>query len=111
MYLVIMEDVMFPTQRFFFGVSWEEYTKKDDGDFEIIVNEVTYLIPSTKAIESEYVTRTENIHQSDYRYKQRADETKDYFKALKQVGIDMKLNYSPQFRDGINPMKDNGRKD
>ena len=37
------------------------------------------------------------------------DKTTDYYKTVNDVlGIDMRLNHVPQFRDGVNPAKDHG---
>jgi len=106
MYLVILETIHFPNKIFYEGVSWEEYTKNEDGTFSLLVDNVNYIINSEVAIETDRFTRSENIHRDAYRYQRDSDNTKDYVKALSQVGIDITQNYSPQFRDGINPMKD-----
>jgi len=114
MYLVITDTVVFPDIVFYFGVSWILYTKREDKDFEITINGKIYVIDASNAIETDRFTRSDNIHQVDYQFQTREDDTPDVIKAMKEYcGIDMKLNYAPQFRDGVNPMKDNnnGSKD
>ena len=116
MYLVITDTVVFPDKVFYYGVSWTDldYTRREDGDFDIVVDSKIYTIDACNAIETHRFTRSANIHQSDYQFQTREDDTPDVIKAMKEhCGIDMKLNYAPQFRDGVNPMKDNndGSKD
>ena len=89
------------------GLSWEEFKEIKRLGYELVVNGVPYVIDGDNAIMSSKMTYTDNISRADYISNKYHDKTKDYYKKTKEVlGIDMTLNHSPQYRDGVNPAKD-----
>lgn len=95
----------------YIGLPWDEFKAINVPGFEIVIDKNVYIISKDDAIETMHFTRSENIPAADYRYKKQEDDTKDYTKAyLELMGIDITINYAPQFRDGVNPMKDGGSK-
>lgn len=107
MYLIITKQTVTPDGYiFFFGVSWENYIKTSQG-YDIVVDGAYYPIPKDNAIESTRFTRSENTALNDHQYNKKADKIGNYFPVVDALlGIDMKLNYSAQFKDGINPHRD-----
>jgi uncharacterized protein (TIGR02145 family) len=83
------------------------FIQNDIKGFIITYNNIDYIIPDDKAIETPRFTREQNIPFGEYQYRTHSDKTTEYFEPVeKYFGIDMKENYSAQFRDGINPHKD-----
>lgn len=122
MYLVITQRTVTPSNHIFFeGVSWEKYEGGTDTDnkyvetaqgYDIMFDGTYYPIPKDNAVQTTRMTRLGNMSPSDYRYRKQEDDVKDYFKAVQDAhGIDMKINYAPQFADGVNPHKDKKHRD
>ena len=109
MYLIIQENQIIDGQMFYRNVSWTDYELS--GDFyHIRLNDKTYKMPKDKAIESYLPTYFENVDPWHARYISRSDKTTDYIKRVKdEMGIDMTKNVIPDYRDGIDPMIDNGK--
>jgi hypothetical protein len=111
MYLVILNRVIFGDQIFYEGVSWSEY-KKEGNDYKIVVDGVQYTISGKDAVETQYFTRSKNEDMLSYLAHKVSDKTTDYYKAVKEkMGIDMRINHAPQFRDGVNPLRDRKNED
>ena len=83
------------------------FIENEEESNELVVNDVPYVIDGDNAIMSSKMTYTDNISRADHIANKYHDKTKDYYKKTKEVfGIDMTLNHSPQYRDGVNPAKD-----
>jgi len=84
-----------------------ETTEIESDNFIITYNGIDYIIAADKAIETPRFTREQNIPFGEYQYRTHSDKTTEYFESAKEYfGIDMKENYAAQFRDGMNPHKD-----
>lgn len=106
MYLVIVNRVIFDDIIFFEGVSWVNYVKNGH-DYKIVVNDKIYDISGKDAIETTLFTRDKNESMNSYLAYKAEDKTTDYYKAVKEkMGIDMRINHEPQFRDGQDPLRD-----
>ena len=93
----------------YIGIVWDDFKVNYRLRYVLEVDGIEYKIDGDNVILSNRKTYTENISQSDYKAKKNMDKTTDYYKTVKEVlGIDMKENHVPQFRDGVNPAKDHG---
>lgn len=92
------------------GVSFKREHSTYENSYRIIYNNMSYLIDKEYAVIIDRPTRLVNESYDEYRSRKHIDKTTDYFKAVKEIkGIDMRINYSPQFRDGVNPHKDGNK--
>ena len=106
MYITFIDTVEINGQTFFDGVSFEYVYDPYNKFYLIVYNDVEYMVQPEYVVETSRPSRFDNISYHQYASELRMDKTTDYFKAVKELkGIDMKENYKPQFRDGINPFK------
>ncbi len=95
---------------FWEGVSFEYEYDDLNNAYKVNQDDVSYLIDTEYVIVTQRPTRLVNESYEQYRTNKHMDKTKDYFKAVEKImGIDMKINYAPQFRDGVNPHKDGNK--
>lgn len=93
----------------YIGLSWDEFRVQQHAGYEIVVDDIPYIIPAENCSLSYKQTRVVNEAPDVYAAKKREDKTTDYYKRVKEeLGIDMKINHAPQYRDGIKPERDNG---
>jgi hypothetical protein len=106
-YLVLLDNITGQHSTILWsGVSFPVWWRTKHG-YVIEHDGEEYVIPSRKAIETNRLTRLDNVSAFEHRYNQRADKTQDYITVVREsMGIDMRANYSPQYRDGKNPHKD-----
>jgi hypothetical protein len=99
------EDVSGTT--FYDGVCFEYVYDDGLGVYIVTYDNIEYHVAPEYVIRTNRLTRSENVSYDEYRSIKHNDSTTDYIKTVKEViGIDMKVNYAPQFRDGVNPFKD-----
>lgn len=95
---------------FWEGVSFEYEYDSHENAYKVTQDNISYLIDTEYVIITERPTRLVNESYDEYRTHKHMDKTTDYFKTVKEIkGIDMKINYAPQFRDGVNPHKDGNK--
>lgn len=105
-YIVMTSTITVGGITFYSGVSFR-FEQDNNRDIIINYNGDDYVIPKWACIMTTRPTREENISIYEYQSKKYNDKTTEYFEPVRKAyGIDMKLNYAPQFRDGENPHKD-----
>lgn len=105
-YLVLLENIKSNGVVFYSGVCFPDFIKNEN-DYSVIYEAKIYYFPLNSVIETDIKTRLINEPASQYIANKFEDKTTDYLKAVKErIGIDMTQNYSPQFRDGKDPMQD-----
>lgn len=109
-YIVFLNIVVIDDTKFWDGVSFAISHDDDTYSDYFEYNEERYYlddIDKGSYIISDRPQREINVSMYEYQSISRNDKTKEYFEPVKKaLGIDMKDNYAPQFRDGVNPLKD-----
>lgn len=88
---ILYENVSFPTWELISTDYYKVYHKN-----------MEFYVHCNQCVLTDRLTTLNNVDPIYHEYLRKADDTEDYVKALKQVGIDI-TNAGPHFRDGVNP--------